>query len=76
MVGNCVAKFRGDNTDGIPTPLKLAAVASAAAVLFQSELASVTTTSAENGNMLACFEGALLSTKQSDFRGTAGEAIP
>jgi len=36
------------------------AVASSAAVLFQSQLASVNTTSAGNGNMLARFEGALL----------------
>ncbi len=35
------------------------AVASSAAVLFQSQLASVNTTSAGNGNMLARFEGAL-----------------
>ncbi len=46
----------------------LGAIASSAAVLFQSQLASVNTTSAGNGNMLARFEGALLSALEKAKR--------
>ncbi len=47
-------------TDAVLRPLKPAEVASSAAVLFQSQLASVNTTSGGNGNMLEGFEGAHL----------------
>ena len=65
---NTASGLRGTQTDigahtAVTSPsLKLAEVASSAAVLFQSQLASVKPTAAGNGNMLARFEGTLLRT--------------